>query len=155
MAQLYTEQFTKMLQLTDEMNRLAGCSSRPLVHTCVSSATKCGSVVDPNLNPDATKIQDRCSASQKPGISNIRKDQSYAWFTAILGKVVMVFPAVVTLSKMISFADQSDHMSWEAMGDSLGTYVQHGGGAGLVYNVTEYLFGHGINIENLETHTEE
>jgi len=26
---------------------------------------------------------------------------------------------------------------------------------GLVYNVTEYLFGHGINIENLETHTEE
>jgi glycine cleavage system regulatory protein len=41
------------------------------------------------------------------------------------------------------------------MGDSLGTYVQHVGGAGLVYNVTEYLFGHGINIENLETHTEE
>jgi glycine cleavage system regulatory protein len=41
------------------------------------------------------------------------------------------------------------------MGDSLGTYVQHVGGAGLVYNVTEYLFGHGINIENLETRTEE
>ncbi len=29
------------------------------------------------------------------------------------------------------------------------------GGAGLVYNVTEYLFSHGINIENLETHTEQ
>jgi glycine cleavage system regulatory protein len=26
---------------------------------------------------------------------------------------------------------------------------------GLVYNVTEYLFSHGINIENLETHTEQ
>jgi hypothetical protein len=45
MAQLYTEQFTKMLKLSDEMNRLAGCSSRPLVHTCVSSAMKCGCVV--------------------------------------------------------------------------------------------------------------
>jgi hypothetical protein len=29
------------------------------------------------------------------------------------------------------------------------------GRAGLVYNVTEYLFSHGINIENLETHTEQ
>jgi hypothetical protein len=44
MAQLYTEQFTKMLKLSDE-NRLAGCSSRPLVHTCVSSTTNCGCVV--------------------------------------------------------------------------------------------------------------
>jgi hypothetical protein len=34
-----------MLKLSDEMNRLAGCRSRPLVHTCVSSATKCGCVV--------------------------------------------------------------------------------------------------------------
>ncbi len=45
MAQLYTEQVTKMLKLSDEMNRLAGCSSRPLVHTYVSSAMKWGCVV--------------------------------------------------------------------------------------------------------------
>ncbi len=44
-AQLHIEQVTKMLKLSDEMNRLPGCSSRPLVHTCVSTAMKCGCVM--------------------------------------------------------------------------------------------------------------
>jgi glycine cleavage system regulatory protein len=56
---------------------------------------------------------------------------------------------------LVALSSYSQNAEQEAIGDSLGTYVQHVGGAGLVYNVTEYLFGHGINIENLETHTEE
>jgi len=44
MAQLSTDQFTKLLTPSHKMSRIVRCSSKPLVDTCISSARNCGCV---------------------------------------------------------------------------------------------------------------